>query len=137
LVDKFDIQERSRIMALIRSRDTSPEKLVRRLIHKMGYRFRLYRKDLPGTPDIVLPRLKKVICVHGCFWHGHARCPRAPRPTTNVSFWERKITLNIARDQKVKRSLKVLGWKVLTIWQCQTRNVSVLRGRLKRFLDGA
>ena len=124
-------------MALIRNRDTGPEKLVRSLLHKMGYRFRLYRGDLPGTPDIVLPRLKKVICIHGCFWHGHAGCPRATRPATNVSFWKRKITMNIARDEKAKRNLKALGWKVLTIWQCQTRNVSVLRGRLKRFLDGA
>lgn len=121
-------------MSLIKGRETKPEKLVRSLLHGLGYRFRLHDKNLPGKPDIVLPRHKKVIFVHGCFWHGHKQCKRAKRPATHKEFWNKKIDGNIKRDEKVKRQLKTLGWRVLVVWQCQTRNQEELRKRLEKFM---
>jgi DNA mismatch endonuclease (patch repair protein) len=132
--DKFTTQERSRIMSRVKNRDTAPEKLVRKLLHKMGYRFRLQRKDLPGKPDIVLPKYKKVIFVHGCFWHGHAGCSRSARPTSNVDFWNQKIDKNISRDTNTQAELRKLGWQSLVVWQCQTRNLADLQQQLQDFL---
>jgi DNA mismatch endonuclease (patch repair protein) len=100
----------------------------------MGFRFRVHRRDLPGNPDIVLPRHGKVIFVHGCFWHGHKRCPRSKRPTTNICFWNRKLDTNIERDKLFRRKLRSMGWKVLVIWQCETRRPENLLGKLERFL---
>jgi len=135
--DKFTAQERSRIMSRVKNRDTAPEKLVRQLLHKMGYRFRLQRKDLPGKPDIVLPKHKKVIFVHGCFWHGHAGCSRGARPTSNSDFWNQKIEKNINRDKNVQAQLRELGWQPFVVWQCQTRNLAELQQHLQAFLgDG-
>ncbi|MDQ3917006.1 MAG: very short patch repair endonuclease, partial [Acidobacteriota bacterium] len=108
-------------MARVKGRDTKPEKIVRSLLHALGYRFRLHRKDLPGRPDIVLPKHKKVVYVHGCFWHGHPSCPRAARPTSNVAFWNKKIDGNVARDAAAQRAIKGLGWGHLVVWQCETR----------------
>lgn len=133
--DKFTKQERSTIMSRVKNRDTAPEILVRRMLHKMGYRFRLQRKDLPGKPDIVLPKYKKVIFVHGCFWHGHEGCPRGARPTSNVEFWNQKIDKNLRRDSEVQDQLSALGWKPLIVWQCQTRNLPDLQQQLKTFLN--
>lgn len=131
------MQERSRIMSRVKNRDTAPEKLVRQLLHKMGYRFRLQRKDLPGKPDIVLPKHRKVIFVHGCFWHGHEGCSRGARPTSNVDFWNKKIDKNIGRDINAQAELCELGWQTLVVWQCQTRNLADLQQRLQEFLaDG-
>jgi DNA mismatch endonuclease (patch repair protein) len=123
-------------MSRVKGKDTKPEKLVRSLLHSMGYRFRLHRKDLPGKPDIVLPKHRKVVFVHGCFWHGHDGCPRAARPAANAEFWNRKIDGNIKRDAQKLEELKVAGWQALTIWQCELRNVEALRAKLSKFLKG-
>jgi DNA mismatch endonuclease (patch repair protein) len=125
--------ERSRVMRAIRSRDTGPELLVRRLVHGLGYRFRLYRRDLPGTPDVVLPRHGRVIHVHGCFWHAHG-CRRRKAPVNNAAFWRRKFAANVARDRRNLRRLRRAGWRVLTVWECQTRDVPRLTERLRKFL---
>lgn len=134
MADRITPEERSRIMSRIKGRETKPEKLVRSLLHGMGYRFRLHAKNLPGKPDIVLPRHNKVIFVHGCFWHGHKRCKRAKRPATRKEFWNRKIDGNIKRDEKVKRQLRALGWQVLVVWQCQTRDQKKLSKLLDKFM---
>ncbi len=122
-------------MSRVKGRDTKPEIVVRSIIHRMGFRFRLHQRDLPGTPDIVLPRHKKVVLIHGCFWHSHKGCSRSKRPTTNVEFWNSKIEGNIERDKRSCRSLRRMGWKVLVVWQCETRNPEKLLGKLERFLD--
>jgi len=121
-------------MSRVKGHDTEPERIVRKIVHRMGYRFRLHDKSLPGKPDIVLSRHKKVIFIHGCFWHGHKGCHKATRPVSNVEFWNRKLDGNMRRDAKVQRELKSLNWKSLTVWQCQTRDVAVLQKRLERFL---
>jgi DNA mismatch endonuclease (patch repair protein) len=135
-VDVFPKEKRSQIMANIKGKDTKPEKVVRSLLHKMGYRFRLHRRDLPGNPDIVLPKYKKVIFVHGCFWHGHAGCPRAKRPNTNKAFWNEKLTKNIDRDNRNQQKLKKLGWDYLIIWQCQIKKPKKdqLRNQLEEYI---
>lgn len=132
--DSFTREERSTVMSRVKGRDTQPERLVRQLLHSMGYRFRLQCKELPGTPDIVLPRHRKIVMVHGCFWHGHDACRRAARPSSNVEFWDRKLDANKARDQEALRKLSVLGWDVLVVWQCELRDTSNLRIRLHRFM---
>lgn len=134
MADKFTPEERSRIMSRVRNRDTKPEKTVRSLLHAMGHRFRLHRKDLPGKPDIVLPKHKKVVFVHGCFWHGHAGCPRAARPTSNTEFWNKKIDKNMARDAAAQKDLSTLGWKHLIVWQCEMRDLPALTDKLEQFL---
>lgn len=121
-------------MSRVKSRDTKPERLVRSLIHRMGFRFSLHRKDLPGRPDIALTRHRKLVFVHGCFWHGHTGCSRATIPSTNIQFWKKKISGNKKRDVAVRRRLGVLGWKVFVVWQCQTRNIENITKRLNRFL---
>ncbi|MGB9751205.1 MAG: very short patch repair endonuclease [Roseiflexus castenholzii] len=132
--DVFQPEERSRIMAKVRGENTSPERLVRSLVHRMGYRFRLHRKDLPGKPDIVLPRHKKVIFVHGCFWHQHEGCPHAARPTSNIEYWNRKLDRNMVRDRENLHKLAYLGWNVLIVWECETRDRNTLLEKLKGFL---
>ena len=108
---------RSRIMRAVKGRDTKPEKRVRSALHAAGFRFRLHRGDLPGRPDLVLPRYKIAVFVHGCFWHGHS-CPRGARPSSNADFWNAKIERNIARDRAAAASLAELGWKAVVIWEC-------------------
>lgn len=134
-MDVFSSEKRSWIMRQVRGRDTKPEILVRSIVHRLGYRFRLHRKDLPGCPDIVLPRHKKVIFVHGCFWHGHPQCKRSVRPTTNTDFWDKKLDLNIQRDERFQQELKEMGWGVLVVWQCETRDPENLIRKLERFLS--
>lgn len=136
LVDKLSAERRSENMRRIRSTGTRPEVLVRRLVHSMGYRYRLHRKDLPGKPDLVFASRGKVIFVHGCFWHGHERegCLDARRPKSNVNYWNPKLTRNKERDAEHIASLKTSGWKVLVIWECETTSAKVLRTRLKKFL---
>ncbi|MCJ2165594.1 DNA mismatch endonuclease Vsr [Pseudodesulfovibrio sp. S3] len=121
-------------MSSIVSKDTKPEIQVRKLLHALGYRFRLHRKDLPGTPDIVLPRRKSVIFVHGCFWHLHPGCKRATMPKTNVEFWEKKLKGNVSRDAKAIEQLQDLGYRCLVIWECETKNLDELTDRLTAFL---
>ena len=134
MADTFTKSKRSEIMSRIGGKDTAPELRVRRLLHSLGFRFRLHCEDLPGKPDIVLPRHRKIMLIHGCFWHGHSGCPRAALPTTNTSFWEKKISGNIARDRKVQLELCSLGWELLVLWQCQLKSVELLSKRLLRFL---
>ena len=109
------------MMASVRSRNTKPEMIVRSLLHRLGYRFRLHRKDLPGNPDIVLPKYKKIIFIHGCFWHQHFGCPKSKRPETRPEFWDKKLNENIIRDKVVARELQDAGWTVHVIWECQTK----------------
>jgi DNA mismatch endonuclease (patch repair protein) len=134
MTDVFSKDKRSWIMSRVKGRDTKPETLVRSFVHRMGFRFRLYRRDLPGKPDIVLPRHNKVIFVHGCFWHGHKQCPRSKRPTTNEWFWNKKLDGNIERDKRFRRRLRRMGWEVLVVWQCETRNPEKLLEKLEGFL---
>lgn len=112
---------RSRMMSGIKAKDTLPEMLVRRLLHSEGYRFRLHRKDLPGTPDIVLPKFKIAIFVHGCFWHSHSGCNHAKVPATRSEFWTAKLRANVARDNAAAEKLNAIGWRVLCVWECATR----------------
>lgn len=129
--------ERSRLMARVKGKDTKPELLVRRALHRLGYRFRLHRGDLPGRPDIVLPRYRTAIFVHGCFWHRHPGCSRASTPKTRVEFWQNKFDANVARDRRNVDSLGEAGWQVLTIWECETRRMEDLAARLKTQLDAS
>lgn len=135
--DKLTPEQRSRVMSRVKGRDTQPERLVRSLLHRMGFRFRIHRKDLPGKPDIVLPKHRKIIIVNGCFWHGHEGCKRSARPSTNQMFWNEKIDRNVARDARNIQSLHQLGWTVLVIWQCQTKAPDALCERLRTFLEGS
>ena len=134
MADVFDAETRSRIMALVRGKDTKPERAVRSMVHRMGYRFRLHGRDLPGRPDLVLPRHRKVIFVHGCFWHSHKGCKRATVPEGNRAFWEEKLGKNAARDRRNVRDLKRLGWGVLVVWECQLRRPERVWRRLEGFL---
>src|ERR1700675_3738318 len=112
----------TRRMRRVRSVDTKPEIIVRKIAHALGFRFRLHRSDLAGTPDLVFPKLGAVVLVHGCFWHRHARCRRATMPTTNVNLWRAKFARNVERDAVIRRRLKSDGWRVLVIWECQTKD---------------
>lgn len=135
MVDVFSREQRSRIMARVGGKNTTPEKLVRSLLHRMGYRFRLHVSSLPGCPDIVLPKHRKVVFVNGCFWHGHTRCHKGrKRPASNSAFWERKITTTVRRDKDVRSRLRRLGWKVSTIWECELKNPAKVKSKLRRFL---
>lgn len=130
---------RSRIMSLVRGKHTSPEMTVRRLVHGMGYRFSLHRKDLPGKPDLVFAPRRKVVFVHGCYWHGHSdpRCRRARVPKTRREFWQAKISRNAARDGIAEQALRKTGWDVLTIWECETTPIcrDALAKKLSQFLQ--
>jgi len=132
--DRFSPEQRSWIMSRVKGRDTHTELMVRRILHAMGYRFRLHYSKLPGKPDIALPRHRKVIFVHGCFWHSHPGCRRAARPSTRLEFWNKKLNGNVKRDKEVIQAIEAKGWRVLVIWQCQTRDVEGLRSRLRDFL---
>ncbi len=134
-MDCFERSKRSSIMAGIKNRDSKPEVMVRSLLHRMGYRFRKHVCDLPGTPDIVLKSRRKVILVHGCFWHGHRWCARAKLPSTNVQFWSDKIAANRRRDQKNINELTFAGWDVMILWQCELKNRALLETRLKEFIE--
>jgi DNA mismatch endonuclease (patch repair protein) len=127
-------EQRSRIMRAVKDRDTAPELAVRSLTHRMGYRFRLHRKDLPGKPDLVFPRLHKALFVHGCFWHGH-NCARGSRaPKTNAEYWRAKIRRNSLRDAANIEALKAKGWKAAVIWECELKEPKQVAKRLAGFL---
>jgi DNA mismatch endonuclease (patch repair protein) len=113
--------------------DTPPERAIRRLLHRLGYRFRLHRKDLPGRPDIVLPRYKKVIFVHGCFWHRHD-CKKATTPKSNTEYWTNKFAENVQRDNKAVAELSRLGWESMVVWECETNDIDALTAALSAFL---
>ena len=124
-------------MARVKGKDTRPELLVRKTLHRLGYRFRLHPKDLPGKPDIVLPRHRTAIFVHGCFWHRHEGCRRASTPQTRSAFWQTKFEATLARDERQRADLEATGWKVVVVWECQTRDVDALRASLARQLLSA
>ena len=135
MADIYDQKKRSEIMGLVRDKDTKPEYRVRKIAHNLGYRFRLYDEDLPGKPDLVFPRYRKVIFVHGCFWHGHNGCRKAKRPTTNRVFWDHKLSRNIERDRRNVVALEEAGWKTLTIWECETGDRDYVEQMIHRFFD--
>jgi DNA mismatch endonuclease, patch repair protein len=134
-VDSLSPAERSEIMARVRSKNSRPELFVRKLVFAMGYRYRLHAKDLPGQPDLVFRKLRKVIFVHGCFWHRHTSCALARLPKSRLDFWVPKLEGNKRRDRRTNRALGKEGWKVLTVWECQVKNDARLEARLRRFLD--
>lgn len=136
IVDVFSQSQRSAIMAQVKSKNTAPERSVRSLLHRLGFRFRLHKAYLPGTPDITLPGRRTVIFVHGCFWHQHPRCKRAARPMSNREYWDAKLDKNVGRDATNIRLLKKLGWKVLIVWECQTteKKLKSLAARLIKSL---
>ena len=122
MIDIVSKKTRSRMMSNIRSKDTKPEMIVRRYLHQNGFRYRLHMKDLPGKPDIVLPKYNVVIFVHGCFWHRHQNCKYATTPRTNRKFWNNKFSINIQRDQRNMDLLKDSGWNIIIFWECAIRN---------------
>jgi len=136
-MDKLTPKRRSRNMSRIRCKDTSPEIVVRSLVHRMGFRYRLHVHKLPGRPDLVFGRLKKVIQIHGCFWHRHAGCPHSHIPKTRIEYWRPKLTMNRRRDKQNEKKLRKLGWDVLILWECQLRDAEQTRQRLRGFLQGS
>lgn len=134
LVDKIAKDKRSAVMRQVRSKDTKPELVVRRLTHRMGYRYRLHVKELPGTPDIVFSKRRKIIFVHGCMWHGHEGCPNNRRPHSRQDYWIPKLDGNKKRDAVNVAKLNEQGWDVLVIWECEVKNVEELAKRLTYFL---
>lgn len=126
---------RRRLMARVRSADTKPEMIVRSIAHALGYRYRLHVRSLPGSPDLVFPRKRKVIFVHGCFWHRHDGCGRTTFPKTRADYWNAKFLANVARDAAQAAALRELGWSTLTIWECETRNLLSLQRMISRFLS--
>lgn len=133
-MDRLTESRRSENMRLIRAKDTRPEMIVRRIVHRMGYRFRLHRKDLPGKPDLVFPRLHKAIFVHGCFWHQHQECREGRVPTSRIEYWGPKLESNQARDRRNLDAMLKDGWDVLVIWECETTETTELSRRLSTFL---
>jgi DNA mismatch endonuclease (patch repair protein) len=136
MADKLSAIERSRNMASIRSKDMKPELAVRKLAHRLGFRFRLHRKDLPGKPDLVFPKYRAVIFVHGCFWHQHnePRCLDGRPPKSNQSYWGPKLARNTERDASHKAALEADGWRVLIVWECETKDTQALAGKIEDFL---
>lgn len=134
-MDTVSAKRRSEIMSLVRGKDTRPEIIVRRLVHNMGYRYRLHRRDLPGAPDLVFAGRRKVVFVHGCFWHRHARCPNTRTPKSNVVFWRSKLAENRRRDLVNCRRLSSLGWRFCVIWECELRELEKVRRKLVAFLE--
>jgi DNA mismatch endonuclease (patch repair protein) len=128
--------KRSALMARIRSKGTQPELVVRRAIHAMGFRFRLHPRDLPGKPDVVLSRHNLVIFVHGCFWHQHPGCKLASRPKTRSDYWTPKLASNVARDKRHVRELEAAGWRVETVWECDTRDARRVQERIETICNG-
>lgn len=134
MTDTISVSERSRVMALVKGKNTGPEMLVRRLVHGAGYRYRLHAATLPGKPDLVFASRRKVIFVHGCFWHRHDQCGLARVPKTNQDFWTEKFEGNKARDSANYRRLREMGWGVLVVWECELRDMDAVLQRMTHFL---
>ena len=136
--DEWDVDEHTSLrMKRVRRRDTAPELKVRKLLFGCGYRYRVHRDDLPGSPDVVFPSRRKAIFVHGCFWHGHPNCPRASLPRTRTEYWRDRITTNQERDRRSETALRRMGWSICVVWECEVGNAGALRERLTRFLNGS
>jgi len=135
MTDIFSPEKRSELMSRIRSRDTRPERQLRSLLHRMGYRFRLHVAKLPGKPDIVLPRHRTVIFLHGCFWHQHPGCRYACVPKSRTNFWDRKFAANRARDEQVENELERLGWQIIIVWECELRKLEEVAVRLSALIS--
>lgn len=135
MVDHVNRTKRSLIMAAVHSEDTGPEMAVRRMVHALGFRYRLHVSKLPGRPDLVFPARQKIVFVHGCFWHRHNGCRYATSPKTNRGFWEAKFAENVGRDRRTRRALRSMGWEVLTVWQCELKRPEKLVERLNEFLS--
>jgi DNA mismatch endonuclease (patch repair protein) len=135
MVDHLKPEDRSANMAAIRSKDTVPELVLRRLIHGMGFRYRLHIHGLPGKPDLVFPGRAAVIFMHGCFWHRHVGCRFSTMPSSNIVFWTHKFRVNMERDRRTKRELQKLGYRVLIVWQCELKQPEKLSKRVSRFLE--
>jgi DNA mismatch endonuclease, patch repair protein len=135
-MDKISKANRSANMRAIRGKNSAPELAVRRAAHGLGFRFRLHRRDLPGSPDMVFPRWRTAIFVNGCFWHGHHGCRRSKLPASNVEFWKTKLTANIVRDRKNYAALRKMGWHVAVIWQCEVGDDSAAAKIVERILLG-
>ncbi len=133
-MDHLTPSERSALMSKIRGKDTGPELAVRRMAHSLGFRFRLHVRNLPGSPDLVFPARRKVIFVHGCFWHDHGCSVAGNHPVTRREYWQEKFDRNRRRDKRVRASLRQLGWQVLVVWECQSKNAAKLSRTLIRFL---
>lgn len=136
-MDKLTPEHRSWNMRRIRSKNTKPEVIVRSLLHKLGFRFRLHVKNLPGKPDIVLPKYQTVVFVHGCFWHRHRGCKSAATPGTRPDFWKKKFEDNIRRDKQVRTELRELGWNVIVVWQCELSDLDAVARKLKAEINGS
>lgn len=134
MTDTVDSRKRSEIMSRVRDRDTKPELVVRRIAHRLGFRFRLHRRDLPGCPDIVFPRYRSVIMVHGCFWHRHPGCKYSSSPKTRIDYWESKFKDNVVRDQINETALRDSGWRVMIIWECETKDEETVAARIASYL---
>lgn len=136
MTDTLTRDRRSEVMAAIKGKDTTPEMIVRRLLHRRGYRYALHRKDLPGSPDLVFPGRRCIVFVHGCFWHQHAarRCKARP-PKSRLDYWAPKLQRNVERDKRSRRRLAHLGWRVLVVWECDTQDQVKLEAKLRLFLD--
>lgn len=134
MTDIYDKQTRNRVMSQIRSKNSKPEIIVRSLLHNNGFRFGLHRSDLPGSPDIVLPKYKSVIFVNGCFWHQHKKCKYSKLPKSNIDYWSKKLKRNTERDKENYNALEKLGWNVLVVWECEIQNKNKLLSQLKEFL---
>ena len=137
MTDRLTPAERSAHMKRIRKRDTKPELSVRRMMHAMGFRFRLHCRDLPGTPDLVLPRHRKAIQIYGCFWHQHEGCRLARQPKSRLDYWLPKLARNVKRDDETRAALEAAGWSCCVIWECQTQDPEMLRSMLRGFLLGS
>lgn len=139
MTDKLTPKQRSANMARIRSKDMKPEMTVRRVVHRLGYRYRLHRKDLPGKPDLVFGPRRAVIFVHGCFWHQHDKtaCKDGRKPKSNKGYWGPKLDRNVQRDAEAQAALHQAGWRVLVIWECETHDLEVLEQRIISFLEGS
>jgi DNA mismatch endonuclease (patch repair protein) len=136
-MDSLSKERRSQNMARIRSKDTKPEMLIRRMLHGLGYRYSLHKSDLPGSPDLVFPARKKIILVQGCFWHQHKGCIDGRVPKSRLDYWEPKLLRNVERDRQNISKLRRGGWKVMKVWECDTANIDYLRERLVMFLESA
>ncbi len=136
MADTLTKEHRAWLMGRVKRADTKSEMIVRRIAHALGYRFRLHRKDLPGSPDLVFPRLKKAIFVHGCYWHRHD-CKKATTPKTNVDFWRQKFERNVERDRKALTELSKQGWRTMVVWECETKDKETLKGSVSAFLGSA